>query len=70
MTCSSIRAARGWGAGTALVDARHAWLRDRGMPRVVLWTAHANHAAQRLFAARGFRPTMIEMTRELEKAVR
>ena len=59
--------ARGVGVATALVDAASAWLRDRGMPRVVLWTAHANQAAQRLFAARGFRPTMIEMTRELEQ---
>lgn len=34
----------------------------RGAPRVVLSTAHSNEAAQRLFAATGFRPTMIEMT--------
>jgi len=62
--------ARGGGVATALVDTASAWLRDRGMPRVVLWTAHANHAAQRLFAAGGFRPTMIEMTRELGDAAR
>jgi hypothetical protein len=31
----------------------------------VLWTAHANAPAQRLFATLAFRPTMIEMTREL-----
>ena len=41
------------------------WLQSRGVPRVVLWTAHANEPAQRLFSALGFRPTMIEMTTEL-----
>jgi RimJ/RimL family protein N-acetyltransferase len=33
---------------------------------VVLSTAVRNEAAQRLFARAGFRPTMIEMTRELD----
>jgi RimJ/RimL family protein N-acetyltransferase len=33
-------------------------------PRIVLSTMVANHAAQRLFARYGFRPTMLEMTRE------
>ena len=41
------------------------WLRRRGAPRVVLWTAEQNDAAQRLFDRLGFRRTMIEMTREL-----
>jgi len=31
----------------------------------VLWTAHGNAPARRLFARLGFRPTMVEMTREL-----
>jgi RimJ/RimL family protein N-acetyltransferase len=39
-------------------------LLDLGAPRVVLSTATQNEAAQRLFAAAGFRATMIEMTRE------
>ena len=39
-----------------------------GAPRVMLWTAEHNVAAQRLFEARGFRRTMIEMTRELVPA--
>jgi ribosomal protein S18 acetylase RimI-like enzyme len=46
---------------TAAVD----WLRARGAPRVVLWTASRNTAAQALFESSGFRNTMIEMTREL-----
>jgi ribosomal protein S18 acetylase RimI-like enzyme len=58
-------ASRGSGAGRALMEAAIAWLRQRGAPRVVLWTAHRNEGAQRLFAAMGFRRTMIEMTREL-----
>jgi ribosomal protein S18 acetylase RimI-like enzyme len=56
---------RGQGVGRALLDATIAELAARGAPRVVLSTAQRNEAAQRLFAAAGFRPTMIEMTREL-----
>jgi hypothetical protein len=33
-----------------------------GAPQVVLHTADRNETAQRLFAAAGFRPTMLEMT--------
>jgi ribosomal protein S18 acetylase RimI-like enzyme len=58
-------AAQGSGAGRALVDAAVAWLRERGAPRVMLWTADRNERAQRLFERLGFRRTMIEMTREL-----
>jgi ribosomal protein S18 acetylase RimI-like enzyme len=53
------------GLASALIERAIAWLRERGMPRVVLWTAERNDVAQRLFAALGFRRTMIEMTREL-----
>jgi ribosomal protein S18 acetylase RimI-like enzyme len=53
------------GVATALIDAAIHWLRERGAPRVVLWTAEANEAAQALFARRGFRRTMVEMTLEL-----
>ncbi len=56
---------RGRGVGRALLDATIAELAARGAPRVVLSTAQRNEAAQRLFAAAGFRATMIEMTREL-----
>ena len=57
--------ARGAGAGSALLEAAVDWLRARGMPRVVLWTAERNAGAQRLFERSRFRRTMIEMTREL-----
>ena len=57
--------ARRTGVAGQLLDAAIAWLRDRGMPRVVLWTAEPNAAAQQLFASHGFRRTMVEMTREL-----
>lgn len=56
---------RGTGIGTALIEAAAGWLRARGAPRVMLWTAEANQGAQRLFARAGFRRTMVEMTREL-----
>jgi ribosomal protein S18 acetylase RimI-like enzyme len=58
------RSRRG-GLAAALVEAAASWLRERGAPRVVLWTAHQNSGAQRLFDRLGFRPTMVEMTREL-----
>jgi ribosomal protein S18 acetylase RimI-like enzyme len=60
-----LEEARRGGVAQALLDAAMAWLRERGAPRVVLWTADRNEGAQRLFARLGFRRTMIEMTREL-----
>lgn len=57
--------ARGTGIASALIDAAVDWLRAHGAPRVLLWSAEQNTVAQRLFAARGFRRTMVEMTREL-----
>ena len=57
---------RGRGVGRLLLDAALAFLRSRGVPRVVLSTAERNVAAQRLFTSVGFRRTMIEMTRELD----
>jgi GNAT superfamily N-acetyltransferase len=56
--------ARGQGIATRLVEQAAAWLEAHGAPRVMLWTAERNPAAQRLFARLGFRRTMIEMTRE------
>jgi hypothetical protein len=37
----------------------------RGLNQIVLGTAQRNETAQRFFASVGFRPTMIEMTRDL-----
>src|SRR5262245_39956613 len=51
------------GVASALMDAAMAWLKEKGAPRIVLWTADQNEGAQRLFARLGFRRTMIEMTR-------
>ncbi|MDT4859264.1 Mycothiol acetyltransferase [compost metagenome] len=53
---------RNQGVGRMLLDAVIAELQGRGADLVVLSTAHRNEAAQRLFAAAGFRPTMVEMT--------
>ena len=55
--------ARRAGAGKALVEAMIAALTQLGAPRIVLSTMVSNESAQRLFAACGFRPTMLEMTR-------
>jgi ribosomal protein S18 acetylase RimI-like enzyme len=57
--------ARRLGIGTQLMQTAIDWLRRRGAPRVILWTAAPNAAAQALFHRLGFRDTMIEMTREL-----
>ena len=58
---------RGQGVGQLLLDAIISGLKSRDAPRVVLSTAAKNTSAQRLFERNGFRPTMIEMTRELEE---
>jgi ribosomal protein S18 acetylase RimI-like enzyme len=58
-------AGRRTGVASSLVEAAAQWLKARGAPRVLLWTASPNEAAQRLFERLGFRRTMIEMTREL-----
>lgn len=58
--------ARRGGVATQLLDAAIAWLREQGAPRVILWTAAPNAAAQSLFRRLGFRDTMLEMTLELD----
>lgn len=56
--------ARRAGVGAKLVLETCRRLEALGAPRVLLHTAVQNEAAQALFAKLGFRPTMIEMTRE------
>ena len=53
------------GIGSRLFDAGVVALNQRGCVRIVLSTAHGNESAQRFFTARGFRPTMLEMTKEM-----
>jgi ribosomal protein S18 acetylase RimI-like enzyme len=55
------------GVGRMLLDATLEALKARGAKQVVLSTAENNEPAQRLFTRTGFRRTMIEMTRELDK---
>jgi GNAT superfamily N-acetyltransferase len=57
---------RGAGIADALLNAAFDWMRERGVPRAMLWTASANEHARRMFERRGFRSTMIEMTKELD----
>jgi ribosomal protein S18 acetylase RimI-like enzyme len=52
------------GVASQLVEAAVTGLAAMGAPRIVLMAAWRNEAAQRLFARLGFRPTMLEMTRE------
>lgn len=56
---------RGRGIGSMLISGASEWLRARGAPRVLLWTAERNLAARQLFTRLGFRTTLVEMTREL-----
>lgn len=60
-----IPAARGRGAGEALIRRFQAITKERGLPRIVLHSASPNAGAQKLFAKLGFRPTMVEMTCEV-----
>lgn len=57
---------RGSGIGKLLLAAAVAYIKSRGVARVVLSTAQQNTSAQRFFASAGFRPTMIEMNQELD----
>jgi ribosomal protein S18 acetylase RimI-like enzyme len=55
---------RGRGVATDLVQEAVARLERMGAPRIVLMAAWRNERARRLFERLGFRPTMLEMTRE------
>jgi ribosomal protein S18 acetylase RimI-like enzyme len=57
--------ARRRGVAKLLVERVLRELKQRGAPRVVLHTSVKNRGAQKLFAAVGFRKTMLEMTCEL-----
>ncbi len=58
-------AERRTGVAGALMEAAIAWVREQGVASVMLWTAAPNDGAQRLFEGLGFRPTMVEMTRDV-----
>jgi ribosomal protein S18 acetylase RimI-like enzyme len=60
--------ARHLGAGRELMRAAIEWIYSQGRSQVVLLTKTRNQSAQRLFAALGFRPTMIEMTLDRDPA--
>ncbi len=55
------------GVGRQLLEAAIAALIQLGAPQVQLSTAAPNKGAQKLFASLGFRPTLIEMTREVSR---
>jgi len=57
---------RAQGIGGALLRAAIAWMREHGTTQVVLWSKSGNARAQRVFAGLGFRPTMVEMTLDLD----
>jgi GNAT superfamily N-acetyltransferase len=59
--------ARRKGVAEKLMQSALDWLRERGAPRAILWTAAQNDAARTLFRGIGFRDTMIEMTMELSE---
>lgn len=55
------------GVARALMTEAIRLFQVRGAKRVVLGTAKQNAEGQALFESLGFRPTMIEMTRDLER---
>lgn len=57
---------RGEGIGRRLLDAILAKFAALNVAQIVLSTAARNDAAQGFFAKVGFRPTMVEMTRETD----
>lgn len=57
--------ARGMKVGGVLLDAGVEALRERGARSLMLNVAPQNDAAHRLFQGRGFKNTMLEMTRQL-----
>jgi ribosomal protein S18 acetylase RimI-like enzyme len=61
--------ARRRGIGKALTREAMARLRDLGAPRAVLTSAWQNHEAHALFRSLGFRETMLEMAKELDRDV-
>ena len=58
--------ARRHGAARELMQAAIAWIHSKGRSQVVLLAKTENAHAQRLFTALGFRPTMTEMTLDLD----
>ncbi len=54
-------AARGSGAGGALVDAAHAWCRDGSLTDIDVVTQGASVAAQRLYQRFGFRTVAVDL---------
>lgn len=58
-------AGRRMGIAAALIQTALEWMRGRGLTHAMLCTAAQNDAAQQLFGRLGFRPTMIEMTKEI-----
>jgi ribosomal protein S18 acetylase RimI-like enzyme len=59
-----VESARRGGVGRALVAAMIRRLEALGAPQIVLHAMVQNEPAQRLAASFGFRPTMLEMTRQ------
>src|ERR1017187_7520295 len=63
-----VARARPQGIGKALAREALARLRDLGTPRVVLTWAWQNQEAHAIFRSLGFRETMIEMAKELDRS--
>jgi ribosomal protein S18 acetylase RimI-like enzyme len=59
--------ARRLGAGRELMRTAIEWIHSKGRSQVVLMTKSRNEHAQHLFTRLGFRPTMIEMTLDVER---
>jgi GNAT superfamily N-acetyltransferase len=58
-----VGAQRGQGVGNAMLDRVESELEARGVSDVAIAYVAGNDAARRLYARRGYRPTMVMMTR-------
>ena len=58
--------ADGTGAGSALIEAAEAWVRDRGARRMVLNVMEENRNARRFYERRGYGPEYTMMAKRLD----
>jgi GNAT superfamily N-acetyltransferase len=56
---------RGQGLGKRLIEAAENYMRARGMKLIVGTVREGNAASQKMLADRGWKPTMVEMTKRL-----
>jgi len=62
-----LRAWRGRGVGSALIEATEAWARTQGLDALVLEVAEENEGAGRLYERLGYQPVSRSMAKPLDR---